>query len=167
MTDDRAILGSYAEWQMIKSRKVLVLKIEVPLEQAEEVLAKLGFPMPDTEIPVAVCRIDALAASEYRAQQRRSRLSVIGKERYESEDAMKQARDRACAYCRDKQFVAWADRFSKVLHVHDERTAKEFIYNECGISSRREIATDDAAYSAFLELETEYLEQTGQRAESR
>jgi len=54
---DRVIQGNFADIQNIKSRSVMVLKIEVPIEQAQETLNKLGYPTPAQEIPVAVARL--------------------------------------------------------------------------------------------------------------
>ncbi len=64
MTDARVIKATFAEWKMIKTRKVLQLVLEIPLEQQGEVLTRLGPPMPDQEKWVAVALLDGLVASE-------------------------------------------------------------------------------------------------------
>ncbi len=57
MTAPVAIQGCFAEYQMVKTRGVLVLKIEVPLERQAEVFAVLGYPLPGEEIHVGLARL--------------------------------------------------------------------------------------------------------------
>lgn len=52
-----AIAGSFANYRLIRSRSVLVVEIEVPVERQAEVFAALGYPLPGVEIPVAVARL--------------------------------------------------------------------------------------------------------------
>jgi hypothetical protein len=39
------------------------------------------------------------------------------------------------------------------------------VHGECAIHSRRDIATSERAYQAFVKLEARYLQETGRRAE--
>lgn len=61
MSDARAIKATFTEWRMVKTRKVLQLVLEVPLEQQGEVLTRLGPPIPDQEKWVAIALLDPKA----------------------------------------------------------------------------------------------------------
>src|SRR5690348_9616241 len=53
------ILGSYADLKIIKTRSVVQIVVEVPLERGKEVTDLLGLPQPNAEIPVVIARMDA------------------------------------------------------------------------------------------------------------
>lgn len=48
------VRGTFSDWRPVKTRGVLQLVIEVPVEQAQRVMDTLGFPMPGEEKAVAV-----------------------------------------------------------------------------------------------------------------
>lgn len=58
------IAGSFADYRLVKSRGCLQLVIEVPVEQQGAAFAALGYPLPGTEIPVAVARLNPRAGAE-------------------------------------------------------------------------------------------------------
>lgn len=49
-----AFTGSYSNIKLIRSRSVMQIIVEVPIEQAEAVIAAFGVPQPGHERPVAV-----------------------------------------------------------------------------------------------------------------
>jgi hypothetical protein len=59
-----AIKATFADWRTVKSRKMLQLIFEVPLETQAEVLTTLGAPMPDRDIWVALARLNPMTESE-------------------------------------------------------------------------------------------------------
>lgn len=52
-----AIAGSFADYRLIKSRGVLQIVVEVPVERQAEAFAALGYPVPGADIHVAVARL--------------------------------------------------------------------------------------------------------------
>jgi hypothetical protein len=63
MTDHSVITGSFSEFKTIKTRSVIQVVIEVPIEHADLALATLGgVPQPGKEVPVAVARLQVQAA---------------------------------------------------------------------------------------------------------
>lgn len=54
------IRGTFSDWRPVKTRGVLQLVIEVPVEQAQHVMDTLGFPMPGEEKFVAVALMNAV-----------------------------------------------------------------------------------------------------------
>jgi hypothetical protein len=57
MTDKAAIQGNYADLKYIKTRSVVQVVVEVPIEQAHMITDAFGWPQPGKEIPVAVARL--------------------------------------------------------------------------------------------------------------
>jgi hypothetical protein len=166
----RVIKATFTEWRMVKTRKVLQLVLEIPLEQQSEVLTRLGAPMPDQEKWVAVALLDELVASEteHRAEERRAKLSIVGKERYASLSPEQQAVADAGMLAQDPQFYTWANstRFCK-FYVFDVETAARFIRARCGVASRRDIAINPDAYEAFIRLKAEFEVDVGRLPERR
>ena len=65
MTQAAAFQGNYSDWKLIRTRGVVQVVIEVPIEHsglAYDVLG--GMPQPGDEIQVAVARINSRAAAE-------------------------------------------------------------------------------------------------------
>ena len=146
---------------MVKTRKVLTLCFEVPLEQQADVLTILGAPMPDKEIWCGIARLNETSAPQ-------PDRSVAGKERYLLSDERERAVTRAAMLPNDPQFRQWLrDRRGwKAIHFTVGDAADE-IRHLCAINSRRELLTNDKAYEAFLALETEYGIASGKIAEPR
>src|SRR3954471_1246437 len=62
MTDAAVTQGTFADFRLIKGRKVAQLVFEVPIEQADQALAALGgLPQPATEAWVALARLETKA----------------------------------------------------------------------------------------------------------
>lgn len=57
MTKPAAITGNYADLRAVKTRSVVQIVIEVPIEQGEAVVSMFGFPQPGKEVPVALARL--------------------------------------------------------------------------------------------------------------
>lgn len=63
MTSARIIRAEYSDFRMVKTRKVLQLVFEVPIEQASDALNKLGFPNPSDSVWCAVAVLDEKASA--------------------------------------------------------------------------------------------------------
>ena len=82
------------------------------------------------------------------------------KSRYASATPQEQAVMRAGMLAQDRTFQRW-------INARDEDDAAYEIRVQCGVQSRRDIASDEDAYRAFLALERRYQEDTGLVAEMR
>ena len=71
MTDDAAILATFADWRTVKGRKVLQLIFEVPLEDQAKVLSHLGAPMPMEEKWCGIARVASKGAKAVGASTRK------------------------------------------------------------------------------------------------
>ena len=180
MTDRAAaIAGVFADYRLIKTRGVLALVIEVPVERQAEVFAALGYPMPGEEQPVAVARLANDAAQE--AEEK----PLVGRPPPPSDpapqivncnlrDPMKAAVQRAFWLCRDPRFQEWLYGRPPRRPIRreggegsTEMDAADYLRQACGVDSRAEIAADCDAYERFLALEARYKADTGQMAEQR
>lgn len=57
MTDARAISGDYADLKLVKTRSVMQVVVEIPIEEGERFVSMFGVPQPGKPIKVAVARI--------------------------------------------------------------------------------------------------------------
>lgn len=180
MNAPAAIRATFAQYAMVKTRGVLVLHMEVPLEQQAEVFAALGYPLPGGEVWCGIARLvpeaqrpPARRAENGTAAQEitpsRAAASEQGKARYAAASDMEKALVRAARLSDDRRFCEWV---GAQLYV-DESTADEidaiqFIRDTCCAGkSRKLIAEDPACYDAFVRMETEYLIAAGILAEPR
>jgi hypothetical protein len=163
MSEARVIKATYSEIKMVKTRKVGQLVLEFPLEQFAEIVKRLGVPMPDQEKWVAVALLDELVASEteHRAEERRAKLSIVGKERYASLSPEQRAVADAGMLAQDPQFQLWCG------HARSEEGATHFIRVACGVLSRRDIVSNPDAYEAFIRLKTDFEVDVGRLPEQR
>jgi hypothetical protein len=156
-----AITGSFCDYKFVKTRGVLQIIVEISVEQQAQAFAALGYPMPGTEIPVAIARLKdsgaALKASERRSASHADAEGSCGVSGSLPPDgkqqAMERARKRAIMHCKDPKFQQWICGLH-VLRASEQNAAtclRKTIYG-----SRSLIATDERCYEAFLELEQEY-----------
>ena len=168
MTDRAAIDGSYADFKLVKTRSVCQLVVEIPIERAEEAIRKFGIPQPGQEIAVALARLEAPPKAVANAER-----SEKGKERYREADEWQRALMRACAMCDDPRFQEWlARRIGKQYRVDLPNGNRGIIagnhLRSClNLTTRADIASNGEAFRAFVALETEYKQATGQFAEER
>ncbi len=123
-----AIKATFAEWRMVKGRKVLQLVMEVPLEKQQEVSDVLGFPMPDRDLWVGIARITEEAATAPRGGKLAQRAGIL---------------------CNEGGF----QRFMDTTNAED---AAEALRQHCGVTSRAHIDNSDGAARKFLDRVGEY-----------
>jgi hypothetical protein len=190
MTEYRGISGTYSDFKLVKTRGVVQVIVEFPIEEANQVLESLdGLPMPGQEAHVSLglrSKLMEIAEGKATGPERHANLSLVGpvanlpvgagetapmtkvsssKQRYAEADKMKQARARAGIYPDDAQFVDWARR-DCVAAEYEWKGAIQFIRDWIG-GSRSLIATDQGVYGNFLDLEAKFLPAVGRIAENR
>ncbi len=154
---DRAVVqGTYADFKIVRTRSVIQMVIEVPVEHWKPLVDAFGMPQPGEEIPVAVARLDTVAA----------RAGQTGKEVYQKKTQGEQAVVRAALHCRDKEFQRWVEDAYGV-EGDEEENAANFIRTTCGIESRSALATNSDALDKFLNMEAKFMQMTGRAAEER
>lgn len=149
MNDNCAIMGCYTTFKHIKTRKVVVLEIEISEENFQEVITKLGMPIGGESKPVAVALLN------------KEKLDIgipisEGSERLGGE----KLRTRAVLLCKEIEFQDFC--FQKLLmHIKDvftsrEEGARDVIYSLCKITSRRELTNNLEAQERFIRLDKAY-----------
>lgn len=142
---ERVITACWADWKNVKTRGVIQLVFEAPVEQTEEVLKMLGAPIPGQEKWVAIAVLEAPRATE--PERPRKHWEQLGRPQ------------RAGILCSDPGFWNWAQ-------VGGEDEAITFLRAHCGVKSRSELDVEPAA-AKFDALVASYRADTGQMAERR
>jgi hypothetical protein len=167
MTKLAAIQATFSDWRPVKSRGVLQLVLEVPVEQTKHVLDTLGAPIPGTEKWVGVALISP--GSLERDAPRSGAESATPTPLKAGGDPGESKRERTLPEkvgmrCNDPTFREWLYRWSGIGGNMD---VAGFVRCECGVKSRTEILPGTEAAERWLALETRFLEDTGQMAERR
>lgn len=114
----------------------------------------------------------ALLASEAVEHRKNPHLSLVGKQHYANADKMEQARIDCIRRCKSPHFWRWLG--PHITNEQDARAAVHEALEKAGyaddvhqVVSRGDIAKNSTAYDVWLTMETQYLADTGQMAESR
>lgn len=158
--DDACIInGTFADLKSVKTRSVVQLIVEVPIEQASQVVAVFGYPQPGNEIAVTVVRFnpdeDLPTADEVKGILKPEKA----KKRFEDYSLSQQAGIR----CGDEGFREWL----KTKGLLDEEMTVPFVRSLCYVTSRSQFDTDKAAGELWTCLNAEYEMYAGLVAEDR
>lgn len=151
-----AILGTYADFKVIRTRKALQVVVEVPLEDFEHVTALLGPPMPASEIPVVIARLQPEAI------QRASGASLGASQTARVASAPKERREwsslppsqRAALLCKD-------EGFQRMMGADSEERANVRIKEYLGIDSKTELDSRPSRREEYERLERDYFASKG------
>lgn len=120
-----AVRATFSDFKTVKTRSVAQLVFEVPLEEADAVLAALGgVPVPNREQWVGVAPITEQAAARPPLQ---SKAQIAGK------------------LCAGQNFKRYCEELGS-------NSPEEYIRSYCDIDSRKELDTDDVAAARFQEI---------------
>ena len=160
-----AIQGTFADLKSVKTRSVVQMVVEIPIEQAEAVVKAFGFPQPGAEIAVAVARLDVKADKPPTTAP-----EWVGRE------AKKPFKDYTLAQqsgmrCGDEMFRRWAcwkfNPTAPANHSPDVEWAANQVRAWCNVDSRSEFDTNADAGKRWLTLNAEFEEWNGMTAEQR
>jgi hypothetical protein len=147
-----AISGTFADFRTIKSRAVVQLLIEVPIEQADAALRALGgVPQPHDPKWVAIARLDPKAASKADEPKERKAWADL------------RPAEQAGIRCADPEFQRYLDREREWPTTNADEAA-DHVRGWCGIGSRAALNTNHRARVLWHQLDTEYLQATGRLA---
>ena len=144
MTDRAAIKATFSDWRPVKTRKVLQLIFEVPLEQTELAMKALGVPQPDQETWCAI----ALLRPETKPEKPQRHW-----------DQLKPSQQAGIA-CDDPRFQKWAN-------CPNAEDAAVFVRDVCGVASRAELDVNRDACFVWGKLYADFRQQTGLETEQR
>lgn len=123
------VAGTFVKFDAVPTRKVVRIAIEAPIEQADEILRKLGgYPDPSNARWVGIAPLKA-----------------------EPENTLKGGKlaQSAGILCSERAFQQWCDASNA-----DE--AAEYIRTRCGVKSRAFLDHDESASRHFRQMKLEY-----------
>ena len=153
------IQGTYADIKNVKTRSVVQIVIEVPIEQAGLIQQALGWPQPGSEIRVAVARLHDGAADTTQPAGPTSEPAAPSPRTLDDMPYPQQA----ALLCKMEPFQAWLKRGYKQIFLiprpggTDEERAAYVVRRVCGdIESRRELQPDTPAGNDWKRLYQTY-----------
>ncbi len=147
-----AIRATYSDLKLVKTRKVLQLIFEVPIEEADNALRVLGgMPRADAETWVGIAPITEEAATRP-ADKPRRRMAELSRA---------QQAGILCNDARFQQFIGTVYGVSWPI-THDRPViAAQFVRNYCKVDSRAKLDSEPDRGAAWDQLRTEYDAWTG------
>lgn len=132
-----AILGTYSDFKLVKTRSVVQVVIEVPVERAKEVTDLLGMPMPGGEIHIGFARVDLTKASDPVKLPRLGNAQMAG------------------ILCNEGGFRKYlSERSGKP--IPDADAAAVVVRFACSVKSRADLDTDTHGAQLWRDLKAEY-----------
>ncbi len=134
--------GTYSDYKLIKTRGVISVSVEFPIEQAEEFVRMFGMPKPNTEKWVAIAGLNE---------------EVVNK----NEEVVKTIQ-QAGMLCKEVNFGRFLKTQKKMLDVipNQEDTIAKGLRAILGIKSRTDFHTDPVSVLTFNRLKSEYEKWT-------
>lgn len=156
--DELCIYGTFADLKSVKTRSVVQMVIEIPIEQAERVVSAFGFPQPGAEIAVAVARLDP----------EKAKAAPTPPEKPKERFADKRLSVQAGIRCSDERFQRFiSSQYEQWLR--DSEDSADFVRRHCTVDSRKDL--DDKRLTSSRErwtaLNAEYEKWAGYTAEQR
>ncbi len=131
--------GTYSDLKIVKTRKVVQVIIEIPIEAANTFVEMFGMPNPAEEVWVAIAELDRRTMNESEASDATKAVQMAG------------------MLCRNKSFGVWL-RDQRKMDVDPSKP--ESIANALrallGIKSRREMHNSPEIIVAFNRLKGEF-----------
>jgi hypothetical protein len=151
---DLVLAGTYADIKTVKTRSVVQVVIELPIERIGDIVAMFGAPIPGAERWVAIA---PLAFNPYERKaieappEAAASVSPEGRKLVQS----------AVLRCREPSFQMWVLRgvFMEGEHkLNEERTAEE-VKRRLGVKSRNEIGESPEAARKWRAMLGQYEEE--------
>ena len=144
MTKRAAIAGVYSDLKTVKTRSVCQIVVEVPIERGKEIVDAFGFPQPGSEVHVAIARLNGEAGSNPNISANApSTENPVSPTKQKFEDLP--LTQQAVLLCK-------REAFRRYIQVENEEAAKEWLYDNCNVSSRSEIIEGNSSGDFFLDL---------------
>ena len=144
-----AIMGDFANYRPVLTRKILQLVIEVPIEQAGEVFAALGYPTGGGSIPVAIARLEESAAQTQPRPE--TETHAVKEAEY---DPPRHWPDMSPA--QQTGVIRNETPFQMFAGAKDADGARDFIRQFCRVKSCADILPDTEAAVRWAQLQVRY-----------
>ena len=149
----KAVYGEVVDIKLVRSRAMLAVTMEVPIEFHRAVvnLLSVGGPalLTPTHIEAPFGVVDSEVKHELPAQAAPAAAEkVVDHPRKHSFGGLGPLCSLAVRWCKDEKFQKWlAMNFD--CPINNEQDASEFIRTYCGVSSRADLDTNEDAKSMF------------------
>lgn len=143
MTAPAAIRATYSDLRFVKSRKVAQITLEVPIEEAANIVAMFGTPNPASETWVALARLGGASVPQAAPEKERRRFSELP------------PAQQAALKCQDEAFRRWLWE-AHYFPTEDEDDVAEWIRVQCEVKSRADLNTNPEAAERWLTLLREF-----------
>lgn len=158
MTNARAIAGDYADLKLVKTRSVIQVVIEMPIEEGENIVKMFGIPLPSSPVKLAVARLATTPTieSEVVPDDRTTKLPVANRAGGKAWTDLPPAQ-QAGIRCGEKafwKFLAEYDDGGPVVASAED--AANYVRLICGVKSRAELTTSSRARLLWKDLEQQY-----------
>ena len=151
-----AISGTYADFKLVKTRSVAQIVVEVPIERAETIIAAFGFPVPGSEIHLAVARIKPEATKGVHSAGTPTKPKQQWRE-------MK-ASQQAGMLCNDPDFQDWICEvwppppgWNGAISEQPAENTAELVRLHCGVQSRSDLDHPSLSQDAWRTLASEFF----------
>ena len=138
-----AFQGSYADMKFVKSRSVVQIVIELPIERAAAFVAAFGAPEPSKECPVAIARIDTSTASSGAEKPTKRAFNELP------------IAQRSAMLCEREAFRTFLNQ-QRLCNVTNAEDAASALRGLLSIRSRADLGTNIVAATKFEALEREF-----------
>src|SRR5690349_9811828 len=135
-----AILGTYSDFKLVKTRSVVQVVIEVPLERAQEVTDLFGLPVPGAEIPVAMARLRTAANTDTPRDEPKPPAKLA---------------QLAGIVCNEGRFWRFLSENTQYTIDSADEAAK-YVRLVCGVRSHAELDTNISAANLWRDLSAKY-----------
>ena len=144
-----AIRAAYSDLKLVKTRKVVQLIFEVPIEEADHAYKVLGgYPRPDAETWVGIAPITEEAATRAAptADKPSRRMSDLSRAQ------------QAGILCNDERFQAFVASYYEWPpgDVGDAAELASFVRNFCKVTSRAQLDSEPDRGKMWDQLRAEY-----------
>lgn len=150
------ILGSYSNMIVVKTRSVVQVVIEVPIERGGEITSLLGFPNPAAEVPVVIARMAPEKLSEQSNVVHIENHRPVDDEN-EPHKPPRPLSQIAAILCNNVVFQTFIQEQSDGWdHRPTSDEATEWLRSNCGIKSRTELNGNEVAAQRFKKIRGQY-----------
>lgn len=144
MSAPAAFRATYSDLKFIKSRKVAMVIVELPIEEAARFVEAFGTPDPSKETWVAIARLDLSKAGD--AEKPRRSWSEL------------KPSAQAAIRCGEPAFRRWLAKDDPQFQMYDLDMAADAVRERCDIHSRAHLDTNKQAAAVWQRMEMEYQE---------
>lgn len=172
-----AIACTFVDLRTVKTRKMIQIILEAPVEQAEAVIDLLGFPRADNPVHVAIARLMEAPkggdAADYPVFQEprelppdagaHSQTGSIVRKRWHELSRAQQAGIR----CSEERFRAFLMDQHPNCGDGSEEWAARLVRSVCSVDTRTRLDVEEGAGSCWDRLDAEFRQWAGLEPEQR